>query len=125
VLLVDAFKDVPTICGICSKSPKNGMIILGGGVPRNTIQSSALASKKGLDYGVIVTMDRPETGGLSGSTLEETVSWGKMKGSADHVMVIGEVLMVFPFMVASVTERLGEGFKRNPYILREKILEKP
>ncbi len=125
VLLVDAFKDVPTICGICSKSPKNGMIILGGGVPRNTIQSSALASKKGLDYGVIVTMDRPETGGLSGSRLEETVSWGKMKGSADHVMVIGEVLMVFPFMVASVTERLGAGFKRNPYILREKILEKP
>jgi deoxyhypusine synthase len=124
VLLVDAFKDVPTICGICSKSPKNGMIILGGGVPRNTIQSSALASKKGLDYAVIVTMDRPETGGLSGSTLDEAVSWGKIKGSADHVMVIGEALMVFPFMVASVTDRLGNRFKRNPYILREKILER-
>ena len=124
VLQVDAFKDVPTICGICSKSPKNGMIVIGGGVPRNTIQSSALASKKGLDYGVVITLDRPETGGLSGSTLEETVSWGKMKGSADHVMVIGEALMVFPFMVASVTERLGSGFKRNPYLLREKILGK-
>jgi deoxyhypusine synthase len=58
-------------------------------------------------------LDRPETGGLSGSTLEETVSWGKMKGSADHVMVIGEALMVFPFLVASVTERLGDDFKRN------------
>jgi deoxyhypusine synthase len=123
VLQVDAFKDVPTICGICSKSPKNGMIILGGGVPRNTIQSSALASKKGLDYGIVVTMDRPETGGLSGSTLEETVSWGKMKGSSDHVMVIGEALMVFPIVVASATERLG-GFKRDPYILREKLMEK-
>ncbi len=124
VLLVDAFKDVPTICGICSKSPKNGMVVIGGGVPRNTIQSSALASKKGLDYGIVVTLDRPETGGLSGSTLEETVSWGKMKGSADHVMVIGEALMVFPFIVASVTERLGSGFKRNPYLLREKIFGK-
>ena len=69
VLQVDAFKDVPTICGICSKSPKNGMIVIGGGVPRNTIQSSALASKKGLDYGIVITLDRPETGGLSGSTL--------------------------------------------------------
>jgi deoxyhypusine synthase len=122
VLLVDAFKDVPTICGICSKSPKNGMIVIGGGVPRNTIQSSALASKKGLDYGIVITLDRPETGGLSGSTLEETVSWGKMKGSADHVMVIGEALMVFPFMIASVMERLGSNFKRSPYLLREKIL---
>ena len=39
-LQVDAFKDVPTICNICAKSPKNGMIVIGGGVPRNTIQSS-------------------------------------------------------------------------------------
>jgi len=114
LLLLDAFKDVPTICGICAKSPKNGMIVLGGGVPRNTIQSSALASKKGLDYGIVITLDRPETGGLSGSTLEETVSWGKMKGEADHVMVIGEALMVFPILVASVTERLGDNFRREP-----------
>jgi len=116
ILQLDAFKDVPTICGICAKSPKNGMIVIGGGMPRNTIQSSALASKKGLDYGIVITLDRPETGGLSGSTLEETVSWGKMKGEADHVMVIGEALMVFPFLVASVTERLGPSFNRTPFI---------
>ena len=115
VLQVDAFKDVPTICGICVKSPKNGMIVIGGGVPRNTIQSSALASKKGLDYAVVITLDRPEAGGLSGSTLEETVSWGKMKGEADHVMVIGDALMIFPFLVASVTERIGPEFKRTPF----------
>ncbi len=120
VLQVDAFKDVPTICNICSRSAKNGMIILGGGTPRNTIQSSTLASKKGLDYAVVVTMDRPETGGLSGSTLEETVSWGKMKGSADHVMVIGEALMVFPIVVAAVTERLGGDFTRETFIGKEK-----
>ena len=96
------------------------MVVIGGGVPRNTIQSSALASKKGLDYAIVITLDRPETGGLSGSTLEETVSWGKMKGEAAHVMVIGEALMVFPFMVASVTERLGENFKRDPFLRRGK-----
>jgi deoxyhypusine synthase len=118
VLLVDAFKDVPTICNICAKSPKNAMIVLGGGVPRNTIQSSALASKKGLDYAIVITLDRPETGGLSGSTLEETVSWGKMKGEAAHVTVVGEALMVFPFLVASVTERLGVGFKRSGFLQR-------
>jgi deoxyhypusine synthase len=124
VLQLDAFKDVPTICGICSKSPKNGMIVIGGGVPRNTIQSSTLASKKGLDYAIVITLDRPETGGLSGSTLDETVSWGKMKGSADHVMVIGEALMVFPFVVASVMERLGKDFKRQPFLQREEFADK-
>jgi deoxyhypusine synthase len=113
VLVVDAFKEVPEICGICSRSPKNGMIVLGGGVPRNSVQSAALASKKGLDYAVVVTMDRPETGGLSGSTLKETISWGKVKGEADDVMVIGDIMIVFPLMAASVMERLGPDFKRT------------
>jgi deoxyhypusine synthase len=118
VLVLDAFKEVPRICKICSKSPRNGMIVIGGGVPRNTVQSAAIASKTGMDYAVVVTMDRPETGGLSGSTLKETVSWGKVKGEADKVMVIGDAMIVFPLIVASVVERLGGGFARVPYLRR-------
>jgi deoxyhypusine synthase len=112
VLVVDAFKDVPEIISICRNSPNNGMIVIGGGVPRNTIQSAALATKSGMDYAVVITLDRPETGGLSGSTLEETVSWGKLKGEADKIMVIGDALVVFPIMVASVLERLGKDYRR-------------
>jgi deoxyhypusine synthase len=67
-----------------------------------------------MDYAVLITMDRPETGGLSGSTLEESVSWGKVKGGADKIMVIGDAMIVFPIMAASVIERVGEGFKRKP-----------
>jgi deoxyhypusine synthase len=119
VLLVDAFKDVPAICGICNKSPKNGMIVIGGGVPRNTVQSAAIASKKGMDYAIVVTTDHPEAGGLSGSTLKETISWGKVKGEADKVMVNGDATMIFPLITASVVERLGRGFKRVPYLKRE------
>jgi deoxyhypusine synthase len=111
-LVVDAFKDVPQIISICRGSSKNGMIVIGGGVPRNTIQSAALATKSGIDYAVVITMDRAETGGLSGSTLEETVSWGKLKSQADKTMVIGDAMIVFPLMVASVKERLGKDFKR-------------
>jgi deoxyhypusine synthase len=113
-LVVDAFKDVPEIITICKKSSKNVMIVIGGGVPRNTIQSAALATKSGIDYAVVITMDRPETGGLSGSTLEETVSWGKLKGEADKTMVIGEAMMVFPMMVASIIERVRGDFRRTP-----------
>jgi deoxyhypusine synthase len=120
-LQVDAFKDVPQICEICGKSPRNGMIVIGGGVPRNTVQSAAIASKKGMDYAVVITMDRPETGGLSGSTLRETVSWGKVKKAADKIMVIGDALIIFPVIVASVVERLGEKFRRIPYLKSEKL----
>jgi deoxyhypusine synthase len=112
-LIVDAFKDVPEIIEMFKHSSRNGMIVIGGGVPRNTVQSAALATRKGIDYAVLITMDRPETGGLSGSTLEESVSWGKVKGNADKVMVIGDVMIVFPIMVASVIERMGERFTRK------------
>jgi deoxyhypusine synthase len=120
-LKVDAFKDVPLICEICSKSPKNGMVVIGGGVPRNTVQSAAIAANKGMDYAVVITMDRPETGGLSGSTLRETVSWGKLKGEADKIMVIGDALIIFPIIVASVIEKLGCAFMRTPYLKRERL----
>ena len=124
VLKVDAFKDVPLLCQICERSPKNGMIVIGGGVPRNTVQSAATAAKKGMDYAVVITMDRPETGGLSGSTLRETVSWGKVKGEADKIMVIGDALVMFPLIVASVVERLGSDFKRKPYLKHDALRRK-
>lgn len=119
-LLLDAFKDVPEVVSLCKRSARNGMIVIGGGVPRNTVQSAALASKKGMDYAILITMDRPETGGLSGSTLEETVSWGKVKSEADKVTVIGDAMIIFPIMVASVTERLGKEFKRVKNLKLEK-----
>jgi len=120
-LVIDAFKEVPEIVNICKRSPRNGMVVIGGGVPRNTVQSAALASKKGMDYAVVITTDRPESGGLSGSTLEETVSWGKVKSEANKVMVIGDAMIVFPIIVASVLERLGEDFKRTPCLKRGKL----
>lgn len=119
-LMVDAFKDVAQIIDICDRSPRNGMIVIGGGVPRNTVQSAALAAKKGMDYAVVITMDRPEPGGLSGSTLKETVSWGKVKRKAGQIMVIGDAMIIFPIIVASALERLGKNFKRVPYLTGKK-----
>ena len=108
LLQVDAFKEVSEIMNIASNSQRLGMVVLGGGVPRNTVQHAAVTAKRGLDYAIIITMDRAETGGLSGSTLEETISWGKVKSTAQKVMVIGDVLIVFPLMVAALEERLNK-----------------
>lgn len=112
-LIVDAFKEVPELLDIDTHSQHLGMIVIGGGVPRNSVQHAALMSGKGLDYAAIITTDRPEPGGLSGSTLEETISWGKLKHKADKTMVIGDAMVLFPLMVAAVLERLGAGFKRR------------
>lgn len=113
VLLLDAFKEAKDIIDIASNSKRLGMIVLGGGVPRNTVQHSAAIARKGMDYAILITMDRPETGGLSGSTLREAMSWGKIKPRADRITVVGDVLIVFPLMAASVLERLGRTHTRR------------
>ena len=113
VLQVDAFKEVSDIIDLASSSSRIGMIVLGGGVPRNTVQHTAAIARKGINYAILITMDRPETGGLSGSTLREAMSWGKIRPSAHKVTVIGDILMVFPLIVASVFERLGSKYQRK------------
>ncbi len=112
-LMVNAFLEVPEMLKMMEKSQHIGMVVLGGGVPRNSVQHAALMTGKGLDYAVIITTDRPEPGGLSGSTIEETISWGKLKQKADKTMVISDAMIAFPLMVAAVQERLGKDFKRN------------
>ncbi len=113
ILKVDAFKEVSSIIDLASNSSRIGMIVLGGGVPRNTVQHTAAIARKGIEYAILITMDRPETGGLSGSTLREAMSWGKIKPSADKVTVVGDVLIVFPLIAASVLERLGSKYQRK------------
>jgi len=112
-LTVNAFQEVPEILKIMEQSKRLGAVILGGGVPRNSVQHAALMTGKGLDYVVIITTDRPEPGGLSGSTIEETISWGKVKRKADKTMVISDALIAFPLIVAAVLERLGKDFQRK------------
>jgi deoxyhypusine synthase len=112
-LTIGAFQEVPEMLNIMEQSERVGMIVLGGGVPRNSVQHAALMTGKGLDYVVIITTDRPEPGGLSGSTIEETISWGKVKRKADKTMVISDSLIAFPLMVAAVLERLGKDFQRK------------
>jgi len=112
-LIISAFQEVPEMLKIMDQSKRIGMVVLGGGVPRNSVQHAALMTGKGLDYVVIITTDRPEPGGLSGSTIEETISWGKVKRKADKTMVISDSLIAFPMMVAAVLERLGKDFHRK------------
>ncbi|HPQ76845.1 MAG TPA: deoxyhypusine synthase [Methanoregulaceae archaeon] len=103
---VDAFLDMKALIDICFAAEKAGALIVGGGVPKNFILQSMLVTPKGFDYAVQLTGDRPDLGGLSGATLDEARSWGKVCEEAQTVTVYGDATITLPLLVASVLERL-------------------
>ena len=100
-LHVDTFKDIRQIMDICYKAKRSGALFIGGGVPKNFIMQSMLLIPKGLDFAIQLTMDTPETGGLSGATLDEAKSWGKVGENAETVTVYSDATITLPILVAS------------------------
>lgn len=103
---VDAFADMPSLMDICFTTKKAGALLIGGGVPKNFILQSMLMTPNGFDYAVQLTGDRPDLGGLSGATLDEARSWGKITEEAQAVTVYGDATITFPVLVAAALERI-------------------
>ncbi len=73
------------VFGAKVRAGKSGVLIVGGGSPKNfvlqtepQIQEVLGISEKGHDYYLQLTDARPDTGGLSGATPAEAVTWGKV-----------------------------------------------
>ena len=96
---IGAFNDINDIIDIAWTSKKTGVIYIGGGVPKNFIQQAMQFSRKA-DYGVQITMDRPEPGGSSGASLSEGISWGKMNKDAKFVDLICDATIALPIIYA-------------------------
>src|SRR3989442_8255385 len=88
-LSIDVSADVNETAAIVwdakSAGGKSAIWVLGGGSPKNFllqtephIQEVLGIADKGHDYSLAVTDARPDTGGLSGATPAEAVSWGKI-----------------------------------------------
>jgi deoxyhypusine synthase len=105
-LHVDAFADMHEYMEICYEADSAGVLLLGGGVPKNYILQSMLMTPKSFDYAIQLTMDSPETGGLSGATLDEAKSWGKVGENAKSVTVYADATITLPIMVAAARTRL-------------------
>jgi len=102
---IDAFADMPALMDRCFTAKKAGAMLVGGGVPKNFILQSMLMTPNGFSYAVQLTGDRPDLGGLSGATLDEARSWGKITEEAQAVTVYGDATITLPVMVAAVLER--------------------
>jgi deoxyhypusine synthase len=106
---VDAFADMPALMDRCFTTTKAGAMLVGGGVPKNFILQSMLMTPNGFTYAIQLTGDRPDLGGLSGATLDEARSWGKITEDAQAVTVYGDATITLPVLTAAVMERLHHG----------------
>jgi deoxyhypusine synthase len=88
---------------------KSGVLLIGGGSPKNfvlqtepQIQEVLGISEKGHDYYLQITDARPDTGGLSGATPGEAVSWGKVDPQAlpDTVVCYLDSTVALPILAA-------------------------
>ena len=103
---INPIKDIAESTAILWKSKISGGFELGGGVPKNFFQQTGPAlyqilkiKEGGHDFIVQITDARPDTGGLSGATLQEGKSWGKIKTShKGNVIVYGDSSVYFPML---------------------------
>jgi deoxyhypusine synthase len=107
-LSVDPFEEIKEIVDICYSAERAGIMIIGGGVPKNFALQSMLVTPKSFDLAVQLTTDHPEAGGLSGATLSEAISWGKISDKARYVTVYGDATINFPLIVAATLTRIAK-----------------
>jgi len=105
---LDALADMTTITDQAFEAEKSGAMVVGGGVPKNYVLQTMLVSPEAYDYAVQLTMDTPQTGGLSGATLDEARSWGKLEKAARNASVYADATITLPLVTAAARERIGE-----------------
>ncbi len=106
-LEVDVFDDLKEILDL-AWNDKNKYCVwyCGGGVPKNFIQQAMQFAPEAAEYGIQITMDRPEPGGSSGANLSEGISWGKMNEKGNFVDVISDTTIALPIIVAALKDRV-------------------
>ena len=133
-VVIDMVRDFHQIVEIGRRSKKISAIYIGGGVPKDYVNLVTVAQTliaeyeegvhdyyKSIEYIVQFTTDSPQWGGLSGATLEEAVSWGKVAPKAKKKTVYVDATIALPLVAHALLEA---GVKRNnPYDTRWFIRE--
>ncbi len=131
-LTLDPLADVNETTAIVHAATRNGVIILGGGSPKNFyLQTQPQLwevlgiHKGGHDYFIQITADAPHWGGLSGATPSEAVSWGKIKPDQlnSTVVVYGDSTIALPLMTAYAVSKAQPRPRKELYTKRAKLLQ--
>lgn len=111
---------------------RSGVLICGGGSPKNfalqtepQIQEVLGIDEKGHDYFLQITDARPDTGGLSGATPAEAVSWGKIDPDRlpDAVVCYLDSTVALPLLTAYTHARREKRPLRRLYDRRGEMME--
>ncbi len=124
---IDSAKDFLELTKIKLAAGETGLLMIGGGVPKNFAQDVVVAADilgKAAPmhkYAVQITVADERDGALSGSTLKEANSWGKVEQGAEQ-MVFGEATILFPLLASYAYHRGGwNGRKERRF---NRVLEK-
>jgi deoxyhypusine synthase len=136
-LLFDVNRDVNQTAAIVYDAKSSGatssVFILGGGSPKNfmlqtepQIQEVMGIEERGHDYFLQCTDARPDTGGLSGATPGEAVSWGKVDPDnlPDCVVCYADSTITLPIITAYAIDQAKPRKPKRLYERRDAMLEK-
>lgn len=109
-ICIDSIQDNYELTQIVVQSKKTAAIYVAGGVPKNYINDSIVMGyifglQRGHAYAIQVTTAVSLDGGLSGSTLGEAQSWGKIQKDADFAMAWVEPSVSLPMLSAYLLEK--------------------
>ena len=135
-LQFDCNRDVNQTASIVYNAKSSGLtssvFILGGGSPKNfmlqtepQIQEVMGIEERGHDYFLQCTDARPDTGGLSGATPSEAVSWGKVDPDSlpDCVVCYTDSTIALPLITAYVLSKAAPRKPKRLYDKRDAMLE--
>ena len=109
-IAINSIRDNYELTQIVLHSRKTAAFYVAGGVPKNYINDAIVMAyifnqQRGHDYAVQVTTAVTQDGGLSGSTLGEARSWGKIRKQARFAMAWVEPSVSLPLLAAYVFDR--------------------
>ena len=111
-LSIDSVKDFRELTEIKIRSPISGLFMIGGGVPKNFAQDTVICAEvlgetaEMHKYAIQITVADQRDGALSGSTLQEARSWGKVDTGHEQ-MVYAEASSVLPLIVSDAYHQKG------------------
>ena len=129
----DVNETAALVLGAKRAGGKSAIVIFGGGSPKNfalqtepQIQEVLGIEEKGHDYFLQFTDARPDTGGLSGATPAEAVSWGKVDPDRlpDAVVCYTDSTIALPLLTAYALSRHARREPKRLYRRREEFVQR-
>ena len=115
-MTIDSIREFRELTEIKLKSKQSGLLMVGGGVPKNFIQDTVVCAEllgKKVDmhkYAIQITVADARDGACSSSTLKEASSWGKVDVTKEQ-MVFAEATSVLPLIASDAYHR--ENWKKR------------